>query len=340
MSHRFLGTLTVVVAIVLLVQIPATAQQARKFTPPRTAWGEPDLQGVYSFSTLTPMERPRDLAAKGTFTPEELAQLERENAAKIIADATTEEGDTGTYNAFWTETEKGKLTGRTSLILEPENGRQPALTPRAIKAQSDFIAEATSRVRGGKPYLYILYYSPRDMDEFTRCLSRPMPRIGQSYNHGIEVLQTPGQVVIYYESMHDFRVIPLDGRPHLDQKIATWNGDSRGHWEGQTLVIESKNFTDKALFADYRGFDGVYKTPTLRLTERLTRVDAKTINYEVTVDDPATWTKPWRFSLPWRSDDPNYGQPEDLYEYACHEGNYRMMDDALSGSRTIEKTVK
>jgi hypothetical protein len=211
---------------------------------------------------------------------------------------------------------------------------------RAQKAQSDFLAEVMSRIRGSKPFQYMLYHSPTNMDEFTRCLSRPMPRIGQSYNHGIEVLQTPGQVVIYYESMHDFRVIPLDGRPHLDQRVTTWNGDSRGHWEGQTLVIESTNFTDKALFADYRGFDGIYKTQSLRLVERLTRADANTINYEVTVEDPLTWTRPWTFVLPWRSDDPNYREAEDLYEYACHEGNYRMMENALSGSRHIEQTVK
>ena len=164
-----------------------------------------------------------------------------------------------------------------------------------------------------------------------------MPRIGQSYNHGIQVLQTPGYVVIDYESMHD---VPLDKRPQLDPSIRGWNGDSRGHWEGNTLVVEVTNFTDKALFADYRGFDGIFKTSATHLTKRITRVDANTINYEVTVDDPATWTKPWTFILPWRSDDPNYKNPEDLYEHACHEGNFRMVEDAILGSRVIEQTVK
>jgi hypothetical protein len=243
-------------------------------------------------------------------------------------------------NAFWTETEKGRLTGRTSLITEPENGRQPPLTARALRAQAEFLKEAESRLRGARPYQYLLIRNPRQMDEFTRCQSRPMPRIGQSYNHGIQVLQTPGQVVIYYESMHDARIIPLDGRPHVDKKVTTWNGDARGRWEGNTLVIESTNFTEKALFADYRNFDGIFKTPTLRVTERLTRVDAKTLNWEVTVDDPATWTRPWTFVIPWRADDPNYQEPEDRDEYACHEGNYRMMEDALSGSRHIEERVK
>jgi hypothetical protein len=330
------SAVAIVVAIVSLAPISAAGQAPQSRTP----WGDPDLQGVYTFATLTPMERPRDLAGKAAFTEAELAELQKRQAVNIVTDSEDAPGEISSYNAFWTETEKGRLTGRTSLITDATDGRQPALTSAADNRRERFQADIASRTVGTAPFEHILLNSWADMDEFTRCHSRPMPRIGQSYNHGLQVLQTPGFVVIHYESMHDVRIIPLDGRPHLDKKVDTWNGDSRGRWEGQTLVIESTNFTTKALFADYRGFDGIFKQPTLRLVERLTRVDADTINYEVTVEDPATWTKPWTFLIPWKADDPNYQEPEDLYEYACHEGNYRMMEDALSGSRHLENTPK
>ena len=156
-----------------------------------------------------------------------------------------------------------------------------------------------------------------------------MPRQSQAYNHGLQILQVPGYVVIHYESMHDVRFIPLDGRPHLPDNIRLWNGDSRGHWEGNTLVVDWSNFDPRQ---EYEGASQA----RMHFVERFTRVDAKTINYEVTVDDPTTWTRSWKFVLPWRADDGNYQKPEDLYEYACHEGNYRQMEDALSGSRVLE----
>ena len=138
--------------------------------------------------------------------------------------------------------------------------------------------------------------------------------------------------------MHDVRIIPLDGRPHIDSGIAQWNGDPRGHWEGNTLVVESTNFSDK------QQFEGSYAwgppQGKLNMTERFTRIDAKTMNYVVTIDDPASWKKPFTFILPWRADDPIYQEPEDLYEFACHEGNYRMMEDSLLGSRALKQTKK
>src|SRR5262249_28170094 len=139
---------------------------------------------------------------------------------------------------------------------------------------------------------------------FTRCIARPFPRISQEYNHGVQILQTPGQVVIFYESMHDVRVVPLDGRPHLDKSVAQRNGDSRGHWEGDTLVVDWTNFPDKL------PYDGSYAwgppMGNMHFTERFTKVNAHTVNYVVTLDDPLTWTKPWTFILPWRSDDETY----------------------------------
>jgi hypothetical protein len=160
-----------------------------------------------------------------------------------------------------------------------------------------------------------------------------MPRLAQAYNHGVEILQTPGYVVIFYESMHNARIIPLDGSPHLPSNVRLWDGDSRGHWEGSTLVVDWANFDPR------QEFQGAMEG-NVHVTERLTRIDANTINEVVTVSDPATWTKTWTYVLPWRADDSNYQKPEDLYEYACHEGNYRQMENALAGSRAIEAKAK
>ena len=152
----------------------------------------------------------------------------------------------------------------------------------------------------------------------------------------------PGYVAIHYESMHDVRMIPLDGRPHADPKIRLLNGDSRGHWEGNTLVVDSTNFSDKERFGptwlNGDGWDGLPQA-NMRYTERFTKVDAKTIEYVITVEGPTMYTRPWTIVLPWRADDPNYQNPEDLYEFACHEGNYRMMEDTLSGSRALKQAT-
>ena len=338
MSYRFLAG----AMILLLAPLSFAGQQAKTQTTARTPWGDPDLQGVYTFATTTPLERPNVLATKGTFTEAELAALE-EQTAEGFADegksciggrcTTLEEGNVGHYNNFWTVTERGRLTGGTSLIKEPEDGRKPSFTERAQKIREQLVKEEASRHVGQPPFQSTLYSSWLDHPVYTRCVARPMPRIGQSYNHGIQILQVPGQVVIHYESMHDVRVIPLDGRPHIDSSIRQWNGDSRGRWEGDTLVVDSTNYTDKM---EWQGAP----EGNMHFIERFTRVDAKTVNYELTVDDPTTWNKPWTVMIPWRSDDPNYQQPEDLYEYACHEGNYRMMEDSLNGSRALKQTVQ
>jgi hypothetical protein len=160
-----------------------------------------------------------------------------------------------------------------------------------------------------------------------------MPRLSQAYNHGVEILQSPGYVVIFYESMHNARIIPLDGSPHLPGNVRLWDGDSRGHWEGDTLVVDWTNFDPR------QEFQGAMQG-NVHVTERLTRVDANTINEVVTVTDPKTWTKTFTYAVPWRADDSNYQHPEDLYEYACHEGNYRQMENALAGSRAIEAKAK
>jgi len=343
MSRRLLigiGALTGVA--VLLAQAPAAGQQAAagatkgtsaaataNWTPARTSWGHPDLQGVYTFSTQTPLERPTTVAARAAYTEAERAELE-EQAARQRESRETAAIDPnrppGGYNGFWTAGEQGRLTGRTSLIVDPQDGRRPPLTPLAQKMRDERLAAAAAR-RIGEDTLYNTW---EDHPMYTRCVARPMPRIGQAYNHGVMILQTPTSVAIFYESMHDVRIIPLDGRPHLHSSIRQWNGDARGRWEGNTLVVDWTNFTEKQEFAGAR-------QGNMRFTERFTKVDANTINYEVTVTDPATWTRPWTFIAPWRADDPNYQKPEDLYEYACHEGNYRMMENSLKGSRALKR---
>ena len=348
MNSRFF-TLTAVLLVGSLLQAPATSQvlgasedrsiqeSVSEWLPSRTAWGDPNLQGVYTFSTTTPLERPEALADKKTYTETELVELERQAALRITTerDAVLTQAEFGTeivaYNNYWTSNEKGRLTERTSLIVNPVDGRKPPLTEQARRIQQEIAAELATRQVGESPFVYTLYDTWEDHPLFTRCLARPMPRIGQSYNHGLQILQTPGHVVIYYESMHDARIIPLDGSPHLDPSIRQWNGTSRGHWEGDILVIDWRNFTDR------QNFQGSPQG-NMRFVERLKKIDANTISYEVTVHDPATWTEPWTFVAPWRGDDPSFQNPEDLYEFACHEGNYRMMENSLNGSRALRET--
>ncbi len=340
MSHRFptlAVLLTAVIMAVLLAPAPVTGQQAPNWTPARTPWGDPDLQGVYTFATPTPLQRPTGLAGKAAYTETELVELAtRSEAARSEREsrAPDPERPSGGYDAVWTAPERGRLTGRTSLIIDPEDGRMPALTANGLKVRAGIEAERATRLIGDET----IYNIWSDHPTYTRCLSRPMPRIGQAYNHGLQILQTPGQVVIHYESMHDVRIIPLDNRPHLPANIRQLNGDARGRWEGNTLVVNWTNFTDKQMFDGAGDGENGFPQGNMRYTERFTKVDANTIEYMVTVEDPAIWTRPWTVVLPWKSDDPNYQNPEDLYEFACHEGNYRMMEDSLTGSRALKQS--
>ena len=335
----FVGALMAVV----IVSLPVAAQQSSTagWTPSRTAWGDPDLQGVYTFATQTPVERPQELAGKALYSEAELAEVTKRSEAARQAREDRPVDPTkppGGYDAVWTASERGKLTGRTSLIIDPEDGHVPALTPRAQKIRADIEAEEAARTIGNET----IYNTWADHSLYTRCFARPIPRLGQAYNHGVQILQMPGYVAIHYESMHDVRIIPLDARPHVDSNIRLLNGDSRGRWEGNTLVVDSTNFSDKERFGPaWLNGDGWEGLPqgNMRFTERFTKVDAKTIDYVVTVEDPTMYTRPWTFVLPWNAGDPNYQKPEDLYEFACHEGNYRMMEDALSGSQALKKAA-
>src|SRR6267142_406768 len=281
MMHRFLARMSALpaaAALMLLAQMPAAGQQAAtratqkkaapastRFVVPHTAWGDPDLQGVYTFATLTPFQRPAALAGKDTLTEEEQKALEEQLKKKQAENIATNEHFS--YNALWFASDEGRPTGRTSIIIDPEDGRLPALTDRAQKIRAENQARAATK-RIGKDQLVDSW---EDISLYNRCVSRPMPRVTQEYNQGAQILQTPGYVTIFYESMHDVRTIPLDGRPHLDPSLRQWNGDSRGHWEGNTLVVDWANFSDSQKSDGSAPFGGLPQG-NMHVTERFRKV--------------------------------------------------------------------
>jgi hypothetical protein len=313
-----------VIAVILLAAVPVAGQAppaaktspaapAKNWTPTRTAWGDPDLQGVYSNSTIVPLERPADLAGKAELTQEESAKRFQKYRDTLFA---KREGDTGFYNEFWWEW--GKDTTRTSLIIDPPDGKLP-LTPDAQARAKEALRET-------------LPASWEDLNIFDRCITRSLPgaMMPGFYGHYYQILQTPDYVAIRLELIHDVRIIPLGKRPHVPAAIRQWLGDARGHWEGNTLVVETTNLTDKvnAHAATYFGAGA-----DMRLVERFTRVDADTIDYQFTVEAPKTFTRPWTAAIPLRK------TTEPIYEYACHEGNYAMKN-SLSGARAMERAAK
>ncbi|HEY7387572.1 MAG TPA: hypothetical protein VH640_03635 [Bryobacteraceae bacterium] len=344
MRHRFPARISALIAMVilaLLAQIPVAGQEAAKggnlqtaasasnpFITPRTAWGDPDLEGVFTFATLTPFQRPAALAGKDRLTQEEQKALEAQLKKKQEENIATNEHFS--YNALWFASDQGRPTGRTSIIVDPEDGRLPPLTERGEKLRAEIQAHAATK-RIGKDTVVDTW---EDLPIYDRCIARPMPRVTQEYNQGAEILQTPGYVTIFYESMHDVRVIPLDGRPHLDSSIRQWNGDSRGHWEGDTLVVDWTNFSDEEKSNGSTPFGG-FPQGNMHVIERFRKINANTLDYLVTVEDPTIWTRPFTFDLPWRGDDPTYRGPDDLFEFACHEGNYRMVEDVITAAKAV-----
>jgi hypothetical protein len=305
---------------------PGTARRNGP-TPLRTAWGQPDLQGVWDFRTVTPLERPNELAGKEILTDVEAASFETQAAIRNDRDRNVPAGNVGDYNQFWYD--RGTQvagTRRTSLITDPSDGRIPALTldaqrKRAAAAEARRGVEMDEPTPGG----WVHDLGPGGLR--VRCIlgfnSGP-PMTPSAYNNNMQVFQTPGYVVILNEMIHDARIIPLDGRPH--GTIRQWAGDSRGRWEGNTLVVDTINFHAATLMTT-----GEF-SPTMRLTERLSRVDRDTLLYEFTIDDPATWTRPWTAQVPMRKS----SQP--MYEYACHEGNYGVYN-ILAGARAKERAA-
>jgi len=344
MSHRFFericSLLPAAALLTLSAQVPAAGQQPApkagqpaanapaRFTVPRTAWGDPDLQGVYTFATLTPFQRPAAQAGKDVLSEEEQKALEEQLKKKQEENIATNEHFS--YNALWFASDEGRPTGRTSIIIDPEDGRLPPMTEQAQKLRAEMQAKTAAK-RIGKDQLVDTW---EDISLYNRCVSRPMPRVTQEYNQGVQILQTPGFVTIFYESMHDVRSIPLDGRPHLDSSMRLWNGDSRGHWEGDTLVVDWTNFSDRQKSDGSAPFGGLPQG-NMHVTERFRKANANTLDYIVTVEDPTVWTRPFTFYLPWRGDDPTYLGPDDLFEYACHEGNYRMMENSITAAQAV-----
>ena len=314
MTCRILVAFCAAAAVALLA--PASvAGQAGNWSAPRTPWGDPDLQGFWTNTTTTPLERPDDVAAGDVLSDEERAS--RDTAGDVAREARGIEpgtGETGSYNNFWVE--RGVRMARASLIIDPPDGKLP-LTP----------AEATRRA-GREAYRNQLPAGPEDRSAFERCISRGMPgaMMPGFYNHNYQILQAPGYVAIYVEMVHDARIIPLDGRPHVGPQIRQWLGDSRGRWEGDTLVVETVNVTQ----VNQRALGIFGANESARLVERFTRTGEHSIDYELTVTDPAEYTRPWTASIPMTTLEGG------IYEYACHEGNYGL-ENILLGARAIEQ---
>jgi hypothetical protein len=313
---------------------PALYGADANYKVPRLADGRPDLQGVWGNNSVTPMTRPRQWKDKPLITEAELTELKGLAAKSVdeggdaifgnfiqqLLDA-KEKGDyqqqsydptTGNYNQFWMADREWDL--RTSLIIDPPDGLFPALTPEAQVRRAD--AAKRPRTRGPSD-------GPEDRPLSERCISYGAPRTQANYNSYTQIIQSPDTVVLLQEMIHDARVVPMVARPHLPKKLRQLHGDPRGRWEGDTLVVETTNYLN--------GFQG--STNDVKLTERYTRVSPDFINWQVTVEDPATWVKPYTFMIRLKKAE---GQ---IYEYACHEGNYAM-EGILAGARREEALAK
>jgi hypothetical protein len=314
-------------ALFLTVQ-PGIAQSKKALTPPKTPWGDPDLQGLWPASAQIPMQRPPALKDKTELTDAELAQRKAQYTQQEERDSEEFAKGSGDVSinppGYWVE--HARPNKQTSLVVDPPDGRIPALTPEA--------QARTKALRGGRgpgDHFPDVVNSWEDFDIYSRCISRGMlnSMLPTLYNFGNQIVQGPGYVVIQSEMIHESRVIPLDARPHVGKNLRTYLGDSRGHWEGNTLVVETTNFNGKI------GVGGpAPTTDALKIVERFTRVAPDELSYDATISDPGTWTRPWTIHYPYKLDN---SYP--LYEYACHEGNYMMLN-ALKGARELEKEGK
>ena len=337
-----------VIAMTTAALVAQTTSTARPYSAPRTPWGDPDLQGIWPGNVSAPLQRPENFGERATLTDAEFAQREAQARAQAEADqqqfVTTGRGGSPSAAAgqggrgrgggigppdHWLE--RGTPIRQTSLIVDPPNGRLPALAPGAEQRR-----KAARGGRGLPGEWRGTADSYDDLNIYYRCITRGLlgSVIPVIYGNGNEIVQAPGYVVFRNEMIHESRVIPLDSRPHVPSTIRMYMGDSRGHWDGDTLVVETTNFTDRTAIgsngAGYPGDPG-YHSLALRVVERFTRTADNVITYEATVDDPQTWVKPWTLRIPlMRSTDPH------LFEYACHEGNYAMRN-ILSAARTEEK---
>ena len=314
-----------------------TSEKAVKQTwaPPRTADGHPDLQGFWANNNATPLERPKELAGREFLTDEEVAAL-RKKAGELFSgngDAAfgdtlfqtvlanvsgtksgfkSTDGETGDYGSVWNDIRD--WNNRTSLITDPPDGKLPPMTPEAQKRR-DAAREAMSRPAAG----------PQDRALQERCITYGSPQLVAGYQSYYQIVQTPASVVILTEMIHDTRVIPLDGRPHAPATIREWLGDSRGRWEGDTLVVDTTNYKPRSFMS--------ISSEKLHVIERLSRSGPDTLKYEITIDDPGTWARPWSLMIPLRH------SPQPVFEYACHEGNMGMVG-ILAGARAEERAAR
>jgi hypothetical protein len=322
------GLILVLVAAALFVRSGVSTVAAQphsktgptnKSTPPRTSDGHPDLQGVWTHGTLTPFERPVALGTKAFYTDAEAAEVERQAKGRRANPAAARAGDVGGDNEAFVDGDYTWLRNRqTSILVDPPNGRLP-FRP-GTEQKRDF--NTTSRD------------DFETMSPWDRCITRsPTLMLPGGYNNGIRFVQTPGFVMIEVEQIHEARIIPMDGRPHVDPRVTTWTGDSRGRWDGDTLVVDSTNYHDRGWISTHAGsgrLRGAPNSTALHLIERFTMIDQNTIQYEMIVDDPQVFSEPWRAALFLnRSDDYR------IYEYACHEGN-AAIELVLRGARAEE----
>ncbi len=324
MRSPFSFALAAILAALFAAASSGVAQSS--YTPPKTPWGDPDLQGIWPGNMGVPLQRPKNMGERAVLTDEEyarrVAQAKQASAADAVEFAPADQKIGIGPPSYWTE--RGTPTRQASLIIDPPDGRLPPMTPEGKAVQAKTPAQWAGKAN-----------SYEDVNLYYRCITRGVTGsiIPVVYNNGNQILQAPGYVVIRNEMIHESRVIPLDGRPHVGPAIRMYMGDSRGHWEGNTLVVETTNFTGKTSIGSngvaYNG-EGGRNSESMRLIERLTRVDANTINYEATVDDPKTWTRPWTMLIPLKRDD-----KYQFLEYACHEGNYALKD-ILAGARAQE----
>ncbi len=333
MSRRHLASIAIVaMAITTALPSPGVAQAEARTADAadalRTAWGAPDLRGIWDFRTITPLERPGDVAGQQVLTEAEAENFEERTAQRSAAadtlaiperciDSPNFVDCVGSYNQLWFDRGTEVLEDRrTALIVDPPDGRIPPLTPEAQK-KAAVIAEIRRRPPRG----------PEDRRVGARCIvgfnSGP-PMNPSAYNNNMQLFQVPGYVAILNEMVHDARIIPLDGRDHLPSHIRQWMGDSRGRWEGDTLVVDTMNLTDQTMFKG--------SGKNMHVIERFRRLDADTLLYEYTIDDPESFVRSWTAVFPMRkSEGP-------IFEYACHEGNYSMFN-LLSGARAEEEAA-
>jgi hypothetical protein len=346
MPLRKLARATALLVILFLAAMPAPAQSvnakpaattaAARWTAPHTVDGHPDFQGVWSNNIVTPLERPRELEGRAFLTDQEVAAMKKkadqlfDNGASDAAFGdqffstvyanikgtrsgfTSTDGGTGDYNSVWLS--ERDWDNRTSLITDPSDGRLP---PRTPEAQAKQAAAAANRGR--------LPAGPEDRSLSERCITFGSPRLGAGYQSYFQIVQSAKDVVIETETIHDARVIPLDGRPHLPASIRTWMGDSRGHWEGNTLVVDTTNYKPGAFMN--------VSSEKLHVVERFTRTSPDILQWQITIDDPGTWSKPWTAMIPLRH------SKDILVEYACHEGNIGLAG-ILAGARAEERAAQ